>query len=74
MTKRRHDMTEIYYPHPVSLDAFIKEMQEALEPFKANMIHLGEGNTKYRFMEELFEMFARWSDIQSEGWDVFKHD
>lgn len=76
--QRRHDMSEICYPDKITLEEFVEELREALDPFKANMIHLRKDDGKLgafynseHYIEEWFEVFARWTEIMSEGFDPF---
>lgn len=75
--ERRHDMTGEYYPHPVSLEGFLKEMKNDIGGFEKNSVSLRESSTVgefwngKHFMEEWFEVFGRWSEMQSEGFNPF---
>jgi hypothetical protein len=75
--ERRHDMTTEYYPDPVSLEQFLEDMKDSIGGFEKNAASLRKGarvgefwNGKH-FMEEWFEVFGRWSEIQSEGFNPF---
>lgn len=68
--QRRHDMSEIYHPDKITLKDFVEEIRESLAPFQTNLLHLGDEDQEY-YIEEWFEIFARWTEIQSEGFDPF---
>lgn len=77
--QRRHEMTAQYFPEATSLEEFLESMHNALRGFRANAVTLQHGNDRTaqwwnesHLIEEWFECFARWSEIQSEGFDPFK--
>ena len=70
---RRHVMTEHCYPDKFDAHEFVEDVREMLVPFLENMKSLGIDKNK-ELPEEWFEIFGRWSELQSEGWNVFKQD
>jgi len=70
MNKRRHDMSEIYHPSKVNAREFVQELQESFEGFIRNMSSLNIVDDKL-YIEEWYEIFARWTEIMSEGFDPF---
>jgi len=70
MNKRRHDMSEIHHPDKVTAHEFTHEIETSLKGFVNNMKSLSiDGEEMY--IEEWFEIFARWTEIMSEGFDPF---
>ena len=76
--QRRHDMAEACYPYPISFEEFLRKMRESLDGIEQNAISLRKDTSSVKefwnsenLIEEWFEVFARWSEIQSEGFDPF---
>jgi hypothetical protein len=67
---KRYWMAEHCHPHKVSAEQFAKEIRDSLDPFIVNMKHLDV--TEPLFIEEWLEMFARWTEIQPNGYEPFE--
>lgn len=57
-----------FYPNKLSLDEFIKCISKSLEPFRINMENLK--NTKPRYIEDWYELFMAWSEVEQEPNDL----
>ena len=56
-------MTSLCYPKKMTLDEFIEQMKH-VETFAQNMQNLN--NTDDRYIEDWFQLFANWSEIEQE--------
>lgn len=68
--QRRHNMSEICHPDKITLGEFVADIRSSLKPFQINLSNLTDDGDE-RYIEEWFEVFARWTEIQSEGFDPF---
>lgn len=56
-------ITSFCYPDKLTLDEFVEQMKH-VETFARNMQNLN--NTDDRYIEDWFQLFANWSEIEQE--------
>lgn len=61
----RKSTTELFYPYKISLEEFVKVMK-GVDGYANNMRNLGHQACKSRYVEEWFESFGAWSEIEEE--------
>ena len=59
-------MTLEYHPIKITLEEFVDEFKESLEPFKQNMINLGGDLIEEKYIEQWVEIFLAWMEIEQE--------
>lgn len=63
--------TEAFYPDKTTLDDFVEQTKKGLDGFRTNMINLGEKASSPKFIEDWFETFMAWSEVEEER-DIYK--
>jgi hypothetical protein len=61
----RQSTTGSYYPNTISLEQFVK-VAKGVDTFAINMEALGRPAKSAKFVEEWFEMFLAWSEVEQE--------
>lgn len=61
----RKSTTEMFYPHTISLDRFVG-IVKGVDTFATNMKNLGRPAKSAKFVEEWFEMFMAWSEVEQD--------
>jgi hypothetical protein len=62
----RKDITDSFYPNKLSLDRFRACVNQAIDPFSRNMVHLGGKAAEEKYIEEWFEQFLSWMEVEQE--------
>lgn len=62
----RKGITDEFYPDKFSLDQFKDQLKAAIDPFCENMKNLGGVASEDQFIEQWYEQFLAWCDIEEE--------
>ena len=60
-------MTKEYYPYPIQLDSFERNILEGIAMYKKNMNNLSSMDNKVQHMEQWMESFLAWMEIESKN-------
>lgn len=62
----RQETTAWIYPHRINLAAFHEFVKDNIDGFQTNIQKLGSPATDEKFIEQWFEMFMAWSEVETE--------
>lgn len=62
----RKETTEIFFSEKISLEDFRKYVSQSVNPFCDNMSTLGGKSLEDKFIEEWFEQFLCWNEVETE--------
>jgi hypothetical protein len=60
------DVTEEFHPEKLTLEEFQAEVVDAINPFVANMKNLGDVAEQLKHIEEWYEQFLAWSEVEQK--------
>ena len=63
----RKETTEIFYPNKISLDEFVSLVKQNIDIFHSNMNRLSSQHTDPQFIEQWFEQYLNWCDVEQES-------